>query len=54
VIPFTETIFMWQSFVIAAVLIVISIVIAVWSAPGPSTSMTAEAMGIEVHHEDAI
>jgi transposase len=27
---------------------------AVWSAPGPSTSMTAEAMGIEVNHEDAI
>ena len=54
VIPFTETIFMWQSFVVTAVLLIISFIIAVWSAPGPSTSMTAEAMGIEVTREDAI
>src|ERR1019366_6226687 len=30
VIPFTETIFMWQSFVITAVLLVISVPIAIW------------------------
>ena len=37
VIPFTETIFMWQSFVIVAVLLVISIIIAILSAPGPGS-----------------
>ncbi|THD48814.1 MAG: short-chain fatty acid transporter [Bradyrhizobium sp.] len=54
VIPFTETIFMWQSFLITAVLLVISISIAIWSAPGPSAAMTAEAMGIEISHEEEI
>jgi short-chain fatty acids transporter len=54
VIPFTETIFLWQSFTIAAVLLVISITIAIRSAPGPDTAMTAEAMGIDLSHEDAI
>ena len=33
VIPFTETIFLWQSMVMALVLIVVSAVIAIWSAP---------------------
>jgi short-chain fatty acids transporter len=54
VIPFTETIFMWQSFVITAVLLVISIIIAIWSAPGPSAAVTAEAMGIELARDDEI
>ncbi|MFI4982668.1 MAG: short-chain fatty acid transporter, partial [Nevskiales bacterium] len=54
VIPFTETIFMWQSFVVTAVLLVVSIAIAIWSAPGPTAAMTAEAMGIEISPEDAI
>ncbi len=54
VIPFTETIFMWQSLVIIVVLLAISIIIAVWSAPGPSTAITAETMGIEISREDEI
>jgi short-chain fatty acids transporter len=54
VIPFSETIFLWQSIVITAVLLVISVIIAVWSAPGPKTAVTAEAMGIEVSREDEI
>src|SRR5665811_1276477 len=54
VIPFSETIFMWQSFVITAVLLVISVTIAIWSAPGPGNALTAEAMGIEISHEDEI
>ncbi len=54
VIPFTETIFMWQSFVITAVLLVVSITIAIWSAPGPKAATTAQAMGIEIGHDDAI
>jgi len=54
VIPFSETIFMWQSVVITAVLLVISVIIAIWSAPGPNTAMTAEDMGIEISREDEI
>src|SRR6516165_2957994 len=48
VIPFTETIFMWQSMVIAAVLIVVSMAIALWSAPSAKQTLTAQAMEINV------
>src|SRR5215470_15409460 len=51
VIPFSETIFLWQSFVVTAVLLIASVVIALWSAPGANTAVTAEAMGIEVTRE---
>jgi short-chain fatty acids transporter len=54
VIPFTETIFMWQSYLITAVLLAVSTVIAVSSAPGPEAAKTAEDMGIDVVREDAI
>src|SRR6202040_3251387 len=54
VIPFSETIFLWQSMVITAVLLLISVIIAMSSAPGPGTAGTAEAMGIEVSSEDAV
>jgi short-chain fatty acids transporter len=48
VIPFSETIFLWQSAVITASLLVVSVIIAIWSAPGPNSAMTADAMGIDV------
>ena len=48
VIPFSETIFLWQSMVITAVLLVISVVIALASAPGPGSAVTAQAMGIDL------
>src|ERR1700746_1403653 len=54
VIPFSETIFLWQSVVITVVLLAVSIAIAIWSAPGPNTAVTAEAMGIETSREDTI
>src|SRR3974390_1646901 len=54
VIPFSETIFLWQSVVITIVLLIVSIIIAVWSAPGPETAMTAEKMGIDLAREDEI
>src|ERR1700688_2537354 len=54
VIPFSETIFMWQSWVIAAVLIAVSAVIALLSAPGPAVARTAEDLGIEVSRDDVI
>lgn len=51
VIPFSETIFLWQSMVVTAVLLVASVIIAVWSAPGPNTALTAQAMGIDVSRD---
>jgi hypothetical protein len=39
--------------VITVVLLVVSVIIAVWSAPGPNTAVTAEAMGIEASREDS-
>jgi short-chain fatty acids transporter len=48
VIPFTETIFLWQSLALAAIIIAVSITIAVWSAPGPDRAVTAEALDIDV------
>jgi short-chain fatty acids transporter len=54
VIPFSETIFLWQSMVVTVVLVVISVVVALWSAPGPNTAMTAEDMGVQVSRRDEI
>ena len=48
VIPFTETIFLWQSMVIALVLIVVSAVIAVWSAPSDAGAVTAQDLGVDL------
>src|SRR5262249_507077 len=48
------TIFLWQSMVITAVLLVVSVTIAIWSAPGPNTAVTADAMGIDISWPDAI
>jgi short-chain fatty acids transporter len=53
VIPFSETIFLWQSMVITAVLLAFSVIIALLSAPGPKTAVTAEAMGIDIRSEDS-
>ena len=52
VIPFSETIFLWQSAVVTVSLLVVSVVIAVWSAPGPDTAVTAEAMKIDVSSDE--
>ena len=52
VIPFSETIFLWQSMLVTLVLLVISVVIAIWSAPGPKTAVTAEDMGIDVSRDN--
>jgi len=48
VLPFTETIFLWQSMTMAAVLIVVSILICWLSAPSGARAMTADMMGIDV------
>jgi len=52
VIPFSQTIFLWQSMLIAAILIVVSTVIAIASAPGRDTAVTAQDMGIDPARED--
>lgn len=48
VIPFTETIFLWQSMLIALVLIVISAAIALWSAPSDAGAVTAQDLGVDL------
>ena len=47
VIPFTQTIFMWQSGVMLLALVVVSLVVAYATAPGPATAKDARACGVE-------
>ncbi len=44
VIPFSQTIFLWQSMLIVAILIVISMLISLLSAPSEQRAVTAQAM----------
>ncbi len=53
VIPFAETIFLWQSMVIIVVLLAVSIVIARLSAPSDAKAMTAQMMKIELEATQA-
>jgi short-chain fatty acids transporter len=48
VIPFSQTIFMWQSWVIVIVLIVVSISLSMTSAPSEEKAVTAQMMGVNV------
>ena len=48
VIPFTKTIFLWQSIVIAAAIMMIAGAVAYLSAPKSDRAVTAESLGIEV------
>jgi short-chain fatty acids transporter len=48
VIPFHETIFLPQSLIMLAVLTIVSVAIAYWSAPGRERAVTAADMGIDV------
>jgi short-chain fatty acids transporter len=52
VIPLRQTIFLWQNLALAAVLVVLSVVIAYFSAPGEKETKTAREMGV-VFDEDA-
>jgi short-chain fatty acids transporter len=47
VIPFTETLFLWQSGVLLAILVVVSLVIAYATAPGPQSARDAQACGVD-------
>ncbi len=46
VLPFTQTIFLWQSLATAAILIAVSVTVAFFSCPNPERARTAEAAGI--------
>ncbi|MCX7059290.1 MAG: TIGR00366 family protein [Gammaproteobacteria bacterium] len=48
VIPFTQTIFLWQSLLMTVVIVAMSWFIAVRSAPAPAQAQTAAQMGIDV------
>ncbi len=48
VIPLTDTIFLWQSGVLLAVLFTLSIIIAYWSAPSRETAQTADKLGVDL------
>ncbi|MBI2214864.1 MAG: short-chain fatty acid transporter [Acidobacteria bacterium] len=50
VIPLTQTIFLWQILLVAAVLIALSVTIAWFSCPSPANAKTAAMMGI--HFDD--
>src|SRR5882757_126914 len=52
VIPLTQTIFLWQSMVMAAVLVIVSVIVAYVSAPREGEARTARMMGIEFTDED--
>lgn len=46
IIPLSQTIFLWQSLALAAILIVLSVAIAWFSCPSPSRTRNARSMGI--------
>ncbi len=48
VIPFSQTIFLWQSMVIVFVLIIVSILLSLWSAPSEQRAVTAGMMNMSV------
>jgi short-chain fatty acids transporter len=46
-IPLTQTLFLWPSIVMTAILVVLSVLIAYLSTPSPENARTAESYGIE-------
>lgn len=48
VIPLSQSLFLWQSLVTAAILIVVSVTIAWLSAPSPAVARTAEGYDIDL------
>ena len=49
IIPLRQTLFLWPSITIAVVLIIVSVIIAYFSAPSAENARTAEDFGIDVH-----
>jgi short-chain fatty acids transporter len=54
VIPLTQTIFLWQSMAMAAVLVTVSVIVAYVSAPREGEARTAKMMGIEFRDDEVV
>jgi short-chain fatty acids transporter len=54
VIPFSETIFTWQSMLMALILLAVSLAIAYLSAPSEARSLTAADLGIDTSAESDV
>ncbi|WP_312049972.1 short-chain fatty acid transporter [Acinetobacter courvalinii] len=52
VIPFTETIFLWQSMLMTLILVIVSIAIAYWSAPKGDNVKTMQDFELDFEEED--
>ena len=52
VIPFTETIFLWQSLVMTLILVIVSIAIAYWSAPKGNNVKTMQDFELSFDEEE--
>ncbi|MGO4329116.1 short-chain fatty acid transporter [Cupriavidus sp. 2TAF22] len=52
VIPFSETLFLWQSLVITCALVAVSTLIAYWTAPSPARARTAADLGVQIEPVD--
>src|SRR5690606_3800680 len=48
VIPFSETIFLWQSIAIAVALTVVSLIVAFYSTPNRDNVVTADKLGVDL------
>jgi short-chain fatty acids transporter len=49
VIPMTDTIYLWQSVVLALAIIAVSVAVSFFSAPRGDQAVTAEMMGVDLH-----
>ena len=54
VIPLSDTIFLWQSMAMAAIIFVLSVVIAFLSAPAREHAQTAKALGVQPKPDEAV
>lgn len=52
VIPFTETIFLWQSLLMTLILVIVSIAIAYWSAPKGDNVKTMQDFELDFNEEE--
>ncbi len=51
VIPFTETIFLWQSIAMTIILVIVSITIAYWSAPKGNNVKTIDSFDVQFEED---
>ncbi|MFV7499900.1 short-chain fatty acid transporter [Acinetobacter pittii] len=52
VIPFTETIFLWQSIAMTIILVIVSIAIAYWSAPKGNNVKTIDSFDVQFEEDN--